>query len=281
MIEAPNDKFPQRKFAIQTALGEGSQGKVYLVKAINWGINDQKQYAIKQQTNINENEQAIINNIINYQNEQSNPPSQIIKTYEIFIQNNKVFIVMETGEMDLYKYLTSKQQINLEEKIRIMKQLSLSIQFFHENLKLVHRDIKPENFIKVGNEFKLIDFGLAKKPQDRFMTQNVGTPFFQAPEQIQGQNNYTFSVDIWSLGCVFFEILKGQTLFNANNIQQVQNLVLNYHQKYLEDQLNQNDIPQNLKSLLIQMIQYNPKDRLTIQENTLIIQLLIRIQIRI
>lgn len=54
----------------------------------------------------------------------------------------------------------------------------------------------------------MIDFGLIKQNKTNvLMTANVGTPIFSAPEIILGLNNYTKAVDIWSLGCVFFEIL--------------------------------------------------------------------------
>ncbi|CAD8161682.1 unnamed protein product [Paramecium octaurelia] len=266
IIEAPNQQFPNRKFQALFQLGKGAQGSVYLVKSINWGINDQKQFAIKQQANFNDNELQTLNMIIKYQNNQFNQASQVIKIYEICQYNNKVLLIMESGEQDLYKYIEQQQQLSLDSKIKIMKQLSQSIYFFHETLKLIHRDIKPENFIKVGDEFKLIDFGLAKTTQDLFMTQNVGTPQFQAPEIIQYKQDYTCAVDIWSLGCVFYELCKSQVLFQANTIQEIQNIVLNFNSKYLEDKLNQDEMPQSLKNLLIQMIQPNPKDRLSIKE---------------
>lgn len=54
----------------------------------------------------------------------------------------------------------------------------------------------------------MIDFGLIKQNKTNvLMTANVGTPIFSAPEIILGLNNYTKAVDIWSLGCVFFEVL--------------------------------------------------------------------------
>ncbi|CAK78417.1 unnamed protein product (macronuclear) [Paramecium tetraurelia] len=270
IIDAPNQQFPNRKFQTINQLGKGAQGQVYLVKSINWGINDSKQFAIKQQPKFNENELQILNMIMNYQKGQFNQASQVIRIYEILQYNNKAYLIMETGEQDLYSYIESyqqqQQQLSLDQKIKIMKQLSQSIYFFHETLKLIHRDIKPENFIKVGDDFKLIDFGLAKPSQDFFMTQNVGTPYFQAPEIIQNKQDYTCAVDVWSLGCVFYELCKSQLLFQANTIQEIQNIVLNFNQKYLEDKLSSDEMPQSLKYLLIQMIQPNPKDRLSIKE---------------
>ncbi|CAD8100264.1 unnamed protein product [Paramecium sonneborni] len=269
MIHAPNQEYPNRKFKILKKVGSGQQGQVLLVQAIDWGQNNFREFALKQQQNINKNEIEITNTIIKHQNQYENPglqfnqASYIIRIYEIFNYNNQTFILMEAGQYDLYTFI-NQQQITLEQKIKIMKQLSFSLKFFHQTLKLIHRDIKPENFIQVGDEFKLIDFGLSKKIQERFMTLNVGTPLFQAPEQIQGQTNYTTAVDIWSLACVFYELCKAEPLFQGSNIKETQNLILQSNQNYLKDKINSLQETQQLKDLLYQMLQYNPQDRLNI-----------------
>jgi serine/threonine protein kinase len=78
-----------------------------------------------------------------------------------------------------------------------------------------HRDIKPENYIQVGNQWKLCDFGLAKAHKDPFKTKNVGSICFTAPEVLDDGESYSEKVDIWSLGCVFYEIIEGKELFSG------------------------------------------------------------------
>ena len=75
----------------------------------------------------------------------------------------------------------------------------------------MHRDIKPDNYVKVGNDFKLIDFGLVKKNQES-KTVAVGSKFYQAPELIEN-GVPTLATDVWSLGCLFYEIFTGLSIY--------------------------------------------------------------------
>lgn len=79
---------------------------------------------------------------------------------------------------------------------------------------VVHRDIKPEN-IMIGRdgELKFIDFGLSKKfsGKGNLMKTVVGTPFYMAPEVIDGPYNH--KCDIWSLGVLMYVILSGYLPF--------------------------------------------------------------------
>lgn len=59
----------------------------------------------------------------------------------------------------------------------------------------------------------MIDFGSIKSKNDRMQTKNIGTLAFQAPEILDGNDKYTSAIDIWSLGCVFYEIIKREPLF--------------------------------------------------------------------
>ncbi|CAK70337.1 unnamed protein product (macronuclear) [Paramecium tetraurelia] len=124
---------------------------------------------------------------------------------------------MELGEQDLYTYLEQQQQnLTIESKIKIMIQITQFISYLHSK-NLIHRDIKPENFIKVSDQFKHIDFGLTEQNSNIFKTAKVGTLLFQAPELLENKTDYDISIDIWSLACVFYEILFGQALFNGIN----------------------------------------------------------------
>jgi cyclin-dependent kinase 7 len=90
-----------------------------------------------------------------------------------------------------------------------MGMLSRAIWFCHENFVL-HRDIKPNNLlIAADGEIKLADFGLARSFADpyRSMTSNVITRWYRPPELLFGARHYSGAVDIWSVGCVFAELI--------------------------------------------------------------------------
>ncbi|CAG9996058.1 unnamed protein product [Clonostachys byssicola] len=83
-------------------------------------------------------------------------------------------------------------------------------------MTILHRDLKPENvFLDEDNSVKLGDFGLSKmiKSQD-FASTYVGTPFYMSPE-ICAAEKYTLKSDIWSLGCIIFELCAREPPFNA------------------------------------------------------------------
>lgn len=76
---------------------------------------------------------------------------------------------------------------------------------------VIHRDIKPANIMRVGNKWKLSDFGFAVKSRFGFKDRmNVGTPLYMAPESLR-KNYYSSKSDLYSLGIVVFEMLVGRT----------------------------------------------------------------------
>ena len=83
--------------------------------------------------------------------------------------------------------------------------------------RIMHRDIKPSNLLIGEDEktIKLADFGLARSfglPLKTY-THEVVTLWYRAPEVLLGQNHYSTAVDIWSLGCLFYELGHNKALF--------------------------------------------------------------------
>lgn len=89
-----------------------------------------------------------------------------------------------------------------------MYQIVNAIKFCHCK-RILHRDLKPQNLLidKNGN-IKLADFGLARAfgVPIRTLTHEVLTLWYRAPEILLGQKEYSTPVDIWSIGCIFYEL---------------------------------------------------------------------------
>jgi serine/threonine-protein kinase len=86
---------------------------------------------------------------------------------------------------------------------------------------VTHRDIKPQNLLlTVDNTVKLTDFGLARSHESKDITVTgffVGTPFYVAPEQVENSRRVDTRADVYSLGCVFFELLTGRVPYDGEH----------------------------------------------------------------
>ncbi|CAK89003.1 unnamed protein product (macronuclear) [Paramecium tetraurelia] len=280
VIDAPTQQFKNRSFQLKHQLGKGAEGQVFLAKPQNW--NKDFEVALKFSKPLKETEREFIQNLIEAQNENDKQGSKnklcsnIIRIYEIFEIQYYSVQVMEVGSVNLFKYTSfNHNRMTNVEKFKICLQLINAINFIHM-LGLIHRDVKGENFILVNEEFKLIDFGLISI-NERLMTSKPGTRIFQAPELFEDQGQYTQSLDIWSLGCVFYEIIKGEELFPCINmnlsIQQIKNHKTNQNHVYqLIDRLK---VCQEWRDLLKQMLHPNQFNRIKIAQAIKIVQLCI------
>jgi serine/threonine protein kinase len=96
---------------------------------------------------------------------------------------------------------------------------------------IVHRDIKPQNLLlSIDNTVKLTDFGLARSHESKDITATgffVGTPFYVAPEQVENSRKADVRADLYSLACVFFELLTGHVPYDGEHAWDVVMLHLN------------------------------------------------------
>jgi len=142
-------------------------------------------------------------------------------------RDNSLYLVLEYCNCDLDSLIHHYPRSNLNfDRIRsYFSHLLQAIYFLHSN-NVVHRDIKPANIlINRKNCAKLADFGFARLLTDsRPMTIKVMTPSYTAPEVLLGDNSYSSSIDMWSLGCVLYEMVTGIVLFRPSNSTQVAQL---------------------------------------------------------
>ncbi|CAG8522148.1 14064_t:CDS:2, partial [Cetraspora pellucida] len=207
---------------------------------------------------------------------------------------------MECGQIDLANLLNSKNGKPIKiDFIRTCWQQMLEAVYTTHLEKIVHSDLKPANFIITEGSLKLIDFGIARTIQNDTTNihreQQVGTINYMSPEAIQDYNANNKSEgkliklgrasDVWSLGCILYQLVYGHTPFAHLNMYQkfkcipdpdyhiefppTSSLIYNVNQAHSVDEKNINqDIPvdENLLRIMKSCLQRNPKARATIPE---------------
>lgn len=135
-------------------------------------------------------------------------------------QPDSVFLVFEYCEHDLGRLLDIMQTpFSMSEVKCLLRQLLQGVAFLHENW-VMHRDIKMSNLLYTRQGvLKLCDFGLARyfQPYECAMTPNVVTLWYRAPEVLLGCEKYTEAIDMWSVGCIFGELVRHEPLFPARD----------------------------------------------------------------
>lgn len=134
-------------------------------------------------------------------------------------QDMVLYLVFEHVEQDLRNFLQQCPPPGLpKNRVKnIIRQLLQGVDFLHSH-RIIHRDLKPENIL-ISNDgtVKLTDFGLARIYDfNSILTTKVATLWYRSPEVLLG-STYTSSVDIWSCGCIFAELLTQKPLFPGQN----------------------------------------------------------------
>jgi cyclin-dependent kinase 7 len=132
--------------------------------------------------------------------------------------NNNLFIAYEFLDFDL-SHIMQKKDITFTEDIikGLMRQFLNGLDEIHK-FNVIHRDLKPENLLlKRNGILKIADFGFARfiASPGREMTTGVISEWYRPPEIFFGAQYYSYSVDMWSVGCIFAEFLLKEPLFRG------------------------------------------------------------------
>ena len=220
--DAIGQKNIENKYNIsKKILGEGTFSSV--ISGTNIKTNQNVAIKIINKKSMDTNELELVMNELYIMKICRHP--YIIKLFDIYETNNKIYIVMEQcKKCNLFDYFIDKNYKMKEDIVKeIIYELLSAIKYIH-SLGIIHRDIKLDNIL-FSNESKinirLIDFGLSKilGPNEK-STDCCGTLAFAAPELLE-EKPYTKSVDFWSLGIVTYFLLCGYLPFNGEIPEEV------------------------------------------------------------
>ncbi|KAF8392487.1 hypothetical protein HHK36_022829 [Tetracentron sinense] len=135
-----------------------------------------------------------------------------------------IYVVFELMESDLHQVIKANDDLTPEHYQFFLYQLLRGLKFIH-TANVFHRDLKPKNILANADcKLKICDFGLARvafndTPTAIFWTDYVATRWYRAPELCGSFfSKYTPAIDIWSIGCIFAELLTGKPLFPGKNV---------------------------------------------------------------
>ncbi|ETN12686.1 CMGC/MAPK protein kinase [Phytophthora nicotianae INRA-310] len=141
-----------------------------------------------------------------------------------------VYIVSQLMATDLHRVIYSRHALSDEHIAFFMYQMLCAMKYVH-SANVIHRDLKPSNVLVNANcELKICDFGLARGvfPEEELeLTEYVVTRWYRAPEIMLGCMKYTREVDVWSMGCIFAEMMSRKPLFPGQDYIDQLHLIMN------------------------------------------------------
>lgn len=242
------------KYQIIRSLGSGAAGTVHLARD---KVTNQ-QLAIKE-INI-ESKDSLNHTLSEIENMKKLQHPNIVRYHNSYQEGNKLYIVMEYIDGgDLASYIADRNTRFLTEDVilRIFIQIVLGLRYIHEH-KIVHRDLKPQNiFITRVGVVKIGDFGVSRSldRSSELMKTLVGTPYYLSPE-IWNHEPYNSKTDIWSLGCILYELCALKKPYKASNINQLIVAIFNGSYEPLTKRYTE-----NLRELVSDMLQQDPSKR--------------------
>jgi serine/threonine protein kinase len=147
-----------------------------------------------------------------------------------FTDFRSLIVVVDLMELDMHHVILENPDLQTDHHRYFIYQILRGIKYVH-SANVIHRDLKPGNLlINSDCELKICDFGLARvaNPDDgpEFLSEYVTTRWYRAPEVLLGYNKYNNSIDMWSIGCIFAELIARQPIFPGQNVLEQLGLIV-------------------------------------------------------
>lgn len=252
-------------FRVLKQLGEGTFGKVFLAQTPSYN----QAVCVKQIIMRNpEVELEMIRAEVYIISQLKHP--RIVKFLQSFVQGKVANIVMEYAPGGTMRNIIKnhlKKPLTREELLAYFCDILSGLEYL--NIRhVIHRDLKPENLLLgKDNRIKIADFGISLVHSSHAKKMDhLGTPYYLAPEILKGLSS-DYKVDVWSLGCILYEMCTGTGPFSfANTMDELKAMVLGNKSPFYNCQKVEYKYGKMWSGICERMLTYNRLQRITLRD---------------
>ncbi|NXJ59813.1 STK36 kinase, partial [Rostratula benghalensis] len=242
------------KYHVLEMIGEGSFGRVYKGRR----KHSAQVVALKFIPKVGRSEKELKNLQREIEIMRGLHHPNIIQMLDSFETDKEVVVVTDYAEGELFQILEDDGSLPEDQVQTIAAQLVSALYYLHSH-RILHRDMKPQNIL-LGKDgvVKLCDFGFARAMSIHTMvlTSIKGTPLYMSPELVE-ERPYDHTADLWSVGCILYELFVGTPPFYTSSIFQLVSLIVKDPVKWPEA------ISPVFKSFLQGLLMKDPCQRLS------------------
>ncbi|NXX76502.1 STK36 kinase, partial [Urocolius indicus] len=243
-----------QKYHVLEMIGEGSFGRVYKGRR----KHSAQVVALKFIPKVGRSEKELKNLQREIEIMRGLHHPNIIQMLDSFETDKEVVVVTDYAEGELFQILEDDGSLPEEQVQTIAAQLISALYYLHSH-RILHRDMKPQNIL-LGKDggIKLCDFGFARAMSIHTMvlTSIKGTPLYMSPELVE-ERPYDHTADLWSVGCILYELFVGTPPFYTSSIFQLVSLIVKDPVKW------PTAISPVFKSFLQGLLMKDPRQRLS------------------
>lgn len=241
-----------KKYEILRSLGSGGFGSVYLARDTWLDIKVAIKVPHKQSLELFKLlKEPRLQAALNHPN--------IVRMIAAEKENRVFFMVMEYVKgKTLEKILEKEKVLDIDKAIEFTRQVACGVEHAHKN-KIIHRDLRPSNvIISEEGTAKITDFGTSAWLNIlQYASTRIGSPPYMAPEQFLGKA--TFSSDIYSIGCIFYEMIIGRPpIFDPDPFKILEKA---QEGKITPPRLKNNKVPKDIDDIIMRCLASKIEDR--------------------
>ena len=232
-------------------LGKGGFGEVWLAEKRSQFVT--KRVAVKLPLDDQVNFEAIRQEATLW--EQASGHANVLPIIDADVYDGQVVIVSEYADGgSLHDKLKTEGKLPIKQAVEMTIGILNGLEFLH-NKQIIHRDIKPQNILLQGETPRLADFGISRAMQTTAISSTIiGTDAYMSPESFTGKRSV--QADIWSVGVVFYQLLKGELPFQQEHPSERMYAILQRDFEPLPA-----NIPQSLKTIIAKALAKLPENR--------------------